>query len=170
MFGDVTLRLTGTVGRDPRPGTTRNGKPKASISLAVRPNSNSGPDTLVRWYTVMAYGTLAEHVTASVHKGDFVNVIASDLYSFILTGDGAGEPDSRVCITALDVSPSLRFDTAQTGKAAGQVAAEAQNDFNPFTAEATDPGVGGEAGSQPTSEDPWAEESSINVMDAVAAR
>ena len=62
----ISIAVTGRIGSAPRTGTTKNGKAWASFSLAADlPSRTSGGESETRWYTVWAYGPLAEHVSAA---------------------------------------------------------------------------------------------------------
>lgn len=121
----ISLTVTGRIGDAPAQGVTSGGKAWASFSLAAdvpAPRSGGGErEYQTRWYKIWAYGALAEHVAASLVKGDRVTVRADDLNCRTWTGDG---PDHKARaqaeLRAYDVAASMRFETLITAKATRQ--------------------------------------------------
>lgn len=73
------LTLTGIVGTQPRQFTTSAGLPITSFRLATAHRvydreSRSWKDLGSNWYTVACFRSLADHVLASIHKGERVIV------------------------------------------------------------------------------------------------
>jgi single-strand DNA-binding protein len=142
----ISFTVTGRLGNAPAQGTTSGGKAWASFSLAADvPSRNTGGEREfeTRWYKVWVYGALAEHVTASLVKGDRVTVRADDVSCRAWTDDSPErKPRAQVELKAYDVAASMRFETLVTAKAARQ-------DSTPTS---TAP-----AGSAPAEADPWAD-------------
>ena len=116
----ISCTVTGRIGSVPRTGTTRNGKAWASFSLAAELPARAGGESETRWYTVWAYGALAEHVAGSLAKGDMVTVRADDITSRVWTPDRDPEqrPRAEIELRAYDVAASMRFEYLVTAKAA----------------------------------------------------
>ena len=121
---NISLTVTGRLGDAPAQGMTKSGKSWASFSLAADvPTRNSGGDREfeTRWYKVWAYGALAEHVAASLVKGDRVTVRADDVSCRAWTDDSPErKPRAQVELKAYDVAASMRFETLLTAKATRQ--------------------------------------------------
>lgn len=105
----------GTVGSDTRSGLTDKGKRWVSFRMAVNHdylNKETGTfetiDTV--WYEVSAFGTLAENVTKSVHKGDSVFVVGRLKVREWTTEDGRN--GATVGIAAEAVGFNLQFTGA----------------------------------------------------------
>jgi Single-strand binding protein family len=78
----ISITVTGRLGADPRQGTTKPGKPLASLTVAAdvrMRNGNGDREYDTRWYQVWCHGPLAEHVAESLTKGDRVTVRADDV-------------------------------------------------------------------------------------------
>jgi single-strand DNA-binding protein len=136
---NINGTVAGRIGDAPYSGTTRNGKPMASFSVAAEiPSRIPGGDSDTRWYKVWAYGALAQHVADSLVKGDRVIVRYDDITYRLWTDDSPErKPRAQVELKAYDIGASMRFDNLLTAKAARQGAAPA-------------------GGGQPT-DDPWAD-------------
>ena len=75
----ITVTVTGRLGDDPRPFTTRDGTPGVELRLALDlPSRTPGGDSITRWVKVTAFGLLASRTAESVRKGDRVTVLADD--------------------------------------------------------------------------------------------
>jgi single-stranded DNA-binding protein len=120
--------VTGRLGDAPQQGTTTKGKAWASFSLAADVPSRGGGDREfdTRWYKVWVYGQLAEHVAASLVKGDRVTVRADDV-SCRAWADDSPEHKARgqVELKAYDVAASMRWESLVTARAARAGAATA---------------------------------------------
>jgi single-stranded DNA-binding protein len=119
----ISLTVTGRLGDAPAQGVTKNGKAWASFSLAVDVPSRTGAggerEYETRWYKVWTHGPLAEHVAASLVKGDRVTVRADDLNHRVWTDDSPErKPHGQAELKAYDVAASVRFETLITAKAA----------------------------------------------------
>lgn len=144
----ISVTVTGRLGDAPVQGVTKAGKAWASFSLAadVPSRAASGEREFeTRWYKVWCYGALAEHVTASLVKGDRVTVRADDASSRAWTDDSPErKARAQVELKAYDVAASMRFETLLTAKAARQADAPADS-----TPAGTDPWASGQAGEVP---------------------
>jgi single-stranded DNA-binding protein len=116
----ISIAVTGRVVRNPFTGTTRNGKPMTTFTLAAYlPPRTPGSDGTTRWFKVFCFDTLATNVAASLVDGDRVTVRASDCGTRTWTPDGGGkEPRAEITLTAWDVAASMTFETLITAKAA----------------------------------------------------
>jgi single-stranded DNA-binding protein len=112
----IAITVTGRLGDDPRPFTTRDGTAGVELRLAVDlPSRVPGGDSSTRWVKVTAFGTLAARTAESVRKGDRVTVLADDLMAEAWAATGSGEPRARVALRAREIAASMAFDTVRTG-------------------------------------------------------
>lgn len=133
----ISVTVSGRIGGDPMYGTTKNGKPMASFSVAAElPSRTQGGEPQTRWYKVWAFGALANHVAESLVKGDRVTVRADDITYQAWTDDGPrAKPRAQVELTAYDVAASMRYDKLVTmrGAKCGLSLADApQGDGDPW--------------------------------------
>jgi single-strand DNA-binding protein len=119
---NINGSVAGRIGDAPWFGTTKNGKPMASFSVAAEiPSRVPGGDSDTRWYKVWAYGALAQHVADSLAKGDRVIVRYDDITYRLWTDDSPERrPRAQVELKAYDIGASMRFDTLITARAARQ--------------------------------------------------
>ena len=115
------ITLAGHVGGDPRQRTTANGTSVTDFRLAVTPRrkdraTDQWADQPTLWFTVTAWSRLAEHVGASVRKGDRV-VVSGELSLATWKGDDGVERE-RLEVTAATVGLDLQKGTARYTKAA----------------------------------------------------
>ena len=115
----ISITVTGVLDRDPREFSTDRG-PGVSLWLAVP--LGRGEREFSRYMKVIAWGTLAANVAASLRQNDRVIVRASDIRAEHWLDDDKN-PHSCLAVTAWDISPSLLRDTAVTGSSARQAAA-----------------------------------------------
>ena len=121
--------LVGNMTRDPELRFTPSGQATASFGLAVNRSwtdrATNERKEQTSFFDVVTWGTLAENVATSLNKGDRV-VVAGRLDQRTWETP-EGERRSRVEVVADEVSPSLRWATAQVTKneqrANGQVRA-----------------------------------------------
>ena len=128
----ISVTMTGKIGGTPAQGTTKAGKAWTSFSLAVdvpaRNAGSSGERTYeTRWYKVWCYGVLADHVVASLVKGDQVTVRADDLNCSAWNDNGPERSaHGQVELKAYDVAASMRWETLITAKAVRSGAAPSE--------------------------------------------
>lgn len=105
---------TGKVGnltRDPELRFGRTGTAFATFGLAVTPYVKDGPDQATVFYEVVAFGSLAEHLSECLAKGDRVVVVGrGELERW--TGKDGTERTTRK-IVAEGVGHDLRFVSVQ---------------------------------------------------------
>ena len=119
----ISITVTGRLGDDPRPFTTRDGTPGVELRLALDlPSRTPGGDSITRWVKVTAFGLLASRTAESVHKGDRVTVLADDFMAEAWAATGTGEPRARITLRAREIAASMAFDTLHTGYAARKAA------------------------------------------------
>ena len=125
----VNIAIEGWVGSEPRQGVTNAGVPVTSFRVAVN-HRRENPVTKVwetfdtSWYTVAAYGRLAEGVAREVQMRQPVMVIG-DVRIRQWT-DAAGRTVTTAEITASSVGRNVLFDGDSTVVAeAEQIAADA---------------------------------------------
>lgn len=119
----ATTTLIGNATSDPELRFTQNGKPVASVTIAVsdrkfdkQRNEYVDGDTWFARCTI--WGDMAEHAASSIHKGSrvigFGRIIQREFE------DRDGNKRSSVEVTLDEIGPSLRYATAQvTRKEAG---------------------------------------------------
>jgi single-stranded DNA-binding protein len=123
----IHITVTGHLGDEPRTFTVRDDTPGVELRLAIDlPPRGADGREVTRWVKVTAFGVLASHTAASVHKGDRVTVIADDFKteSWIARDSDPNDPQARGQITlrAIEISASMRHDTLSTGRAARKAA------------------------------------------------
>ncbi len=119
----IAITVTGRLGDDPRPFTTRDGTAGIELRLALElPGRASGADSITRWVKVTAFGLLAARAGESVRKGDRVTVLADDFAAEAWAHTTTGEPRARITLRAREIAASMAFDTLHTGYAARKAA------------------------------------------------
>jgi|GEM_PF-1582821 len=108
-----TAGFVGNLTADPELRFSQAGKPWASFKLAVRPyvaGASEQPEPV--YYSVVCFGSLAEHVCESLHKGDRV-VVTGRLEEEPWTGrDGVERITQKVICDA--AGRDLRFSGTRT--------------------------------------------------------
>jgi single-strand DNA-binding protein len=102
--------FAGHLGSDPQRGRTDGGKTVANMSVAFTPRVREGEEWVngeTVWYSVAAFGSTAEHVLASLHKGDHVVVTGKQTDVEFDRRDGSKGIDHKVM--ADQVAASLQF-------------------------------------------------------------
>lgn len=123
---DSTITLVGNLTRDPVLRVTSTGVAVAELGLAVnrRWQANDGDAREhTSYFSVVAWRALAEHVAASLHKGDLVMVTGRPEQRSWQTD--SGERRSTMEVVADDVGPSLRWATATIERTARLARADA---------------------------------------------
>lgn len=74
------LTIAGNIGNDPTGNETRSGKAVINFRVATSSGyfdqrTGAWVDGVTNWYAVSAFGKLAEHAKASLHRGDPVIVV-----------------------------------------------------------------------------------------------
>ena len=128
----IAITVTGRLGDDPRPFTTRDGTPGVELRLALEiPGRASGSDSITRWVKVTAFGLLASRTGESVRKGDRVTVVADDFAAEAWAAKDSGEPRARITLRARDIAASMATDSLRTGYAARKAARAAAANGEP---------------------------------------
>ena len=113
MAFDNNVVLVGNVTRDPELRFTQGGATVCSFGLAWNQRSQQGEDK-AHFFDISCWRDLAENVAESVNRGMRVVVYGRLDYR---TWDGQnGEKRSAVQIVADEVSPSIKWATAQVSK------------------------------------------------------
>jgi single-stranded DNA-binding protein len=113
----ITVTVTGNLADDPHPFRLRDGLAGCDLRLAVDiPPRSATDESPTRYLKVTALGVMASHAIESLHKGDRVTVHGTDLTAEAWSSP-AGEPRAKVCIRAIEIAASLRFDSITTGRA-----------------------------------------------------
>lgn len=113
MARDNTITVTGNVTRDPELRYTQGGQSLASFGLAWNNRYQRDGEWVedVSFFDITCWGQLGENVAESITKGTRVVVNGRLDQRSWETQDG--DKRSKVEITADEVSPSLRWATAQ---------------------------------------------------------
>lgn len=113
MARDNTVTVTGNVTRDPELRYTQGGQSLASFGLAWNNRYQRDGEWVedVSFFDITCWGQLGENVAESITKGTRVVVNGRLDQRSWETQDG--DKRSKVEITADEVSPSLRWATAQ---------------------------------------------------------
>lgn len=115
--GPQVAKVGNIVKEDPILRFSNAGKPFAKFSLQVKPYVPKGQEQPEpTYYEVTCFGSLAEHVAESIHKGHRVGVFGTGK---VETWDDkqTGEQRSKKVILADFVGPDLRFVTAELHEA-----------------------------------------------------
>jgi single-strand DNA-binding protein len=127
----IQITISGHTSDAPELRVTPNGKANARMRVAVnsRFQNSAGEwvDGTTSWYTVLAWGQLAEHVAESISKGDRVLVHGRLEQRDYETE--AGEKRSVWELTADEIGISLRHATAQATKTTSRAPATAGAPF-----------------------------------------
>jgi len=116
----VSITLDGILYNDPRPFTTSSGTTGVSLWLELPPSGRGFADGKSRYLEVIAFGTLASNVAASLRAHDRITVRADDLRAKARHEKGKnpdedGSIRSCVVVTARDIFPSLVHESVITG-------------------------------------------------------
>lgn len=135
-----TFTVVGNLVKDPEIRYTQNGKPVTTLRLADTPRSlnpatNEWEDGTTLWLSATVWDSLAENAAASLSKGMRVVVTGSLSQRNYSTKDGQERIELE--IKATEVSPSLRYATAQVTRKSGGSVKSSSADMN-------DPEVSGE--------------------------
>lgn len=151
----TSVTLIGNLTADPELRFTPQGKPCASLQIAVnkrvkQPDGSWG-DGPTSYYRCTAWGQLADHVAESLTKGTRVIVQGRIEIREYETRDGQRRTAAEVQID--DIGPSLRFATAQSERAARQGAG-----WPPQAPRASQAGDPWSPPQQQPTQDPWGQQ------------
>lgn len=122
-MNSTQITITGNLAEGAELGYSPAGKASARVRIAVntRYRSSAGEwvDGATSWYTVIAWGRLAENLAASAGKGERV-IVHGRLDQREYTTD-AGERRTVWEVTAEDVGLSLRHTGARAERATASV-------------------------------------------------
>ena len=130
------VTINGNLTADPVTRTSRNG---AVTSFTVASNRRRFDTASGQWgnapavfHRVVCFKRLAEHVSASLAKGDTV-VVVGEFVDDSFTPEGATQPIRRIQLQASDVAISLRFTALvrHTDDTTDPQAAEVENPASP---------------------------------------
>jgi single-strand DNA-binding protein len=113
-MADTSVTIIGNLTEDPELRFTPNGVPVAALTVAVTSRTKVGDsweDGETSFFRVSVWREYAENVADSLHKGNRVVVVGTLTIEKWETPDG--EPRSAAKITASEVTPSLRWATAE---------------------------------------------------------
>lgn len=118
---DTTMTLRGRVGTDLQTSRTKTGTLCVRFRLAVaqwrRTDSGDYEEIGVRWYSIRAWGRLADYVLPSIRKGDPVIVIGRP--SANAWADHEGEIRADLVFTAVAVGHDLNYGMTRFNKHGG---------------------------------------------------
>lgn len=101
----IQASIYGRIGKDPKPGTTKNGNAMCSASIAVDVGREPGQETL--WVSVMCFGTLAD--TLQRHQsGDMIAAMGKLTRSRYTGTDGAERESWSLMADSLHSSRTVR--------------------------------------------------------------
>lgn len=117
-MADSTVTLVGNLTRDPEIRFTSGGRSQTTLGLAVsrRYQQNGEWQEQTSFFNVVAWGTLADNVAASLSKG--MRVVVTGRLEQRSYETNAGEKRSVVEVIADEVGPSLRWAQAQVERIA----------------------------------------------------
>jgi single-strand DNA-binding protein len=116
MAGETTLTIAGNLTADPEVRSTQNGTNVANFTIASTPrtfnrNTNQFEDGAALFMRCAAWRELADHASATLHKG--MRVIAQGRLSQRSYQANDGTNRTVVEMTVDEIGPSLRYATAQ---------------------------------------------------------
>ena len=152
MAFDNNVVIVGNVTRDPELRYIPSGTPVTSFGVAWNQRSSQGGEEKAHFFDVTCWRELAENVAESVSKGS--RVVIYGRLDYRSWESENGEKRSAVQIVADEVSPSLRWATAEVTKIDRR--ADGGSGGGGAAAPAASSGGGGRAASTPqTDEEPF---------------
>jgi single-strand DNA-binding protein len=101
----IQSSIYGRIGKDPKPGTTKNGNAMCTASIAVDVGREPGTETL--WISVMCFGTLAD--TLQRHQsGDMIAAMGKLTRGHYTAADGTERESWSLMADALHSSRTVR--------------------------------------------------------------
>jgi single-strand DNA-binding protein len=101
----IQSSIYGRIGKDPKPGTTKNGNPMTTASIAVDVGREPGQETL--WVSVMCFGTLADALQRH-QSGDMIAAMGKLTRSHYTATDGTERESWSLMAEALHSSRTVR--------------------------------------------------------------
>ena len=112
------LTIVGNLTKDPELRFTPTGQATASFAVAVnrrwQNRQTNEWEEATSFFDVVAWGSLAENLADSVHRGD--RVVVEGRLDQRSWENNQGEKRSKIEITANEVAPSLRWATGEISK------------------------------------------------------
>ena len=145
-----SVTLVGNLTADPRPFTTANGDAAVGFTLALNKKNKDGEELPAVFMEIIAFKSLAEHVTKSLTKGMFAMVQGELIQREVnVVKDGREMKLRETSVRASYAGGALNFATASYTKSGnanggGQYEAAA-NAAAPAPAPAANPAPAGEA-------------------------
>lgn len=133
LMNDI-ITVVGNVATQPEAIQTSTNRPLTRFRLAspkrrYNAEQSQWEEVSTNWFTVRAWGKLAEHVRASVEKGQQL-IVQGRLKIETNTSD-AGQTFTNVMVDADTVGVSLQFGTASFRRSASRPAAQAEDAWAP---------------------------------------
>ena len=153
MAFDNNVVIVGNVTRYPELRFIQSGTAVASFGLAWNQRSSQGGEEKAHFFDVTCWRDLAENVADSIEKGD--RVVVYGRLDYRSWESENGEKRSAVQIVADEVSPSLRWATAEVTKTDRRADGGSGGGFGGSSG--PDPGgsTGGSGEPFPTDEEPF---------------
>jgi len=114
----TAIGVVGILADDPELRTGKSGKPWLRCRISVRPYVPGVGELPAEFYDIVAFGSLADNVAATVHKGDRVVVTGRVEEDHWTGSDGVERVTMKIIAEGFGLD--LRFSEERTGrKAAG---------------------------------------------------
>ena len=128
-MNEIPFYTAANLSRDPELRNTNDGKSVVRLSLAVTPRrreQGTWVDGTTSFLDATVWGSQAENVALSLHKGDRVIVTGRlETRTYTATkGANAGQEVRKLEIVVDEIGPSLRWAEAQIQRTSGQRAEE----------------------------------------------
>ena len=153
MAFDNNVVIVGNVTRDPDLRFTQSGTAVASFGVAWNQRSSQGGEEKAHFFDVTCWRELAENVAESISKGS--RVVIYGRLDYRSWESENGEKRSAVQIVADEVSPSLRWATAEVTKTDRRADSGSGGGLGGSSGPAPGGSTGGSGEPFPTDEEPF---------------
>ena len=153
MAFDNNVVIVGNVTRDPELRYIPSGPPVTSFGVAWNQRSSQGGEEKAHFFDVTCWRELAENVAESISKGS--RVVIYGRLDYRSWESENGEKRSAVQIVADEVSPSLRWATAEVTKTDRRADGGSGGGFGGSSGPASGGSTGGSGEPIPTDEEPF---------------
>lgn len=145
------ISFVGNLGADPEVIVGASGKKRVGFSVAV--NEGQGDSEKTHWIRCTAFGTLAENMCDSLHKGTRVVVVGRfNTYTKEVGTDGEAKNLTMVGVTVSSLGPDLTWATAKVSRVVREGNGEAEEDDAKSSSSAK-PAASSKASKAPVEED-----------------
>ena len=153
MAFDNNVVIVGNVTRDPELRYIPSGTPVTSFGVAWNQRSSQGGEEKAHFFDVTCWRELAENVAESISKGS--RVVIYGRLDYRSWESENGEKRSAVQIVADEVSPSLRWATAEVTKTDRRADGGSGGGLSGSSGPAPGGSTGGAGEPFPTDEEPF---------------